>query len=118
MRYLSYYHGYPIHESAEGGYYYAGNELVSTKRLSKRQCKKKLEQIWKECEEENRENGFLDPDDPNYKEWEEIKSKKKMYPWVRLDNEIFQDSYYIGEGRSIVIERHKGSKERGFEDYC
>lgn len=45
MRYLSYYHEYPIHESAEGGYYYAGNELVSTKRLSKRQCKKKLEQI-------------------------------------------------------------------------
>lgn len=34
MRYLSYYREYPIYEPAEGGYYYAGNQLVKSERLS------------------------------------------------------------------------------------
>lgn len=40
MRYFSYYQEYPIYEPAEGGYYYPGNKLINTERISKRQCKK------------------------------------------------------------------------------
>lgn len=118
MRYFSYYQEYPIYEPAEGGYYYTGNRLISTERLSKRQCKKKLEQIWKECNEENKKNGFLDPDDPNYTDWCQVRKITGIYPWYRSVNEIYQYGIYIGEGKSIVIERHKGSQERRYEPYC
>ena len=60
MRYLSYYKEYPIYEPAEGGYYYAGNQLVKSERLSKRQCRRKFEKIWQECQEENKKNGFAE----------------------------------------------------------
>lgn len=53
MRYLSYYKEYPIYEPAEGGYYYAGNQLVKSERLSKRQCRRKFEKIWQECQVDN-----------------------------------------------------------------
>lgn len=56
MRYLSYYKEYPIYEPAEGGYYYAGNQLVKSERLSKRQCRRKFEKTWQECQEENKKN--------------------------------------------------------------
>ena len=32
MRFISHYEEYPIYESAEGGYYYAGNQLVASER--------------------------------------------------------------------------------------
>lgn len=118
MRYFSYYQEYPIYEPAEGGYYYPGNKLINTERLSKRQCKKKLEKIWKECDEENKKNGFLDFDDPRYMNWEQVRRITGIYPWFRSDNEIYQGSIYIGEGKSIVIERHKGSQKRGYKPYC
>ena len=117
MRYFSYYQEYPIYEPAEGGYYYPGNKLINTERISKRQCKKKLEEIWKECKKENRENGFLDFDDPSYIDWHQIIRMTGVYPWCRFENEIHQQGIYIGEGKSIVIERHKGSQERGYEPY-
>lgn len=46
MRYISHYEEYPIYEPAEGGYYYAGNQLVVSERKSKRQCRKDFEEIW------------------------------------------------------------------------
>ena len=51
MRYISHYEEYPIYEPAEGGYYYPGNQLVASKRKSKRQCRKDFEKsgrnVWK-----------------------------------------------------------------------
>ena len=32
MRYLTHYEEYPIYEAAEGGYYYAGNQVVESER--------------------------------------------------------------------------------------
>lgn len=45
MRYISHYEEYPIYEPAEGGYYYAGNQIVESERKSKRQCKKILKKF-------------------------------------------------------------------------
>lgn len=109
MRYLTHYEEYPIYEPAEGGYYYAGNEVVASERLSKRQAKKKLSQIWAMCEEENAEN----------EQWEERTGSRFDY-WVRSadGNEIWRSSRYIGEGERYVIERRKGSQVSGYEPYC
>ena len=60
MRYLTYYKEYPIYEPAEGGYYYAGNEVAQSERMSKRKCRSRFNKIWKECEKENIENGFIE----------------------------------------------------------
>ena len=49
MRYLTYYKEYPIYEPAEGGYYYAGNEVAQSERMSKRKCRSRFNEIWKEC---------------------------------------------------------------------
>lgn len=109
MRYLTHYEEYPIDEAAEGGYCYAGNEVVTSERLSKRQAKKKLSQIWAMCEEENAEN----------KRWEERTGSRFNY-WIRSDdgNKIWRSSRYIGEGESYVIERKYGSETRGWHPYC
>lgn len=45
MRYISYYQKYPIFEPAEGGYYYAGNQVVESERMSKRKCRREFEKI-------------------------------------------------------------------------
>ena len=52
MVFLSYYEEYPIYEPAEGGYYYAGLELMESERLSKRQAKKLFDERAKEMLEE------------------------------------------------------------------
>ena len=67
MRYLTYYKEYPIYEPAEGGYYYAGNEVAQSERMSKRKCRSRFNEIWKECEKENIENGFTEDVD-----WAEV----------------------------------------------
>ena len=117
MRYISHYQEYPIYERAEGGYYYAGNELVESERLSKRACKKELLRIWEECKEENEEYGFRED---NISEWDDIRRATGVYPWVFIEerNYIERGSRYIGEGESFVIERNKGSKEHGRVPYC
>ena len=117
MRYISHYEEYPIYEAAEGGYYYAGNQLVASERKSKRACKKDLLEIWEECKKENEEMGFRED---NEDEWRLIVRMTYTYPW-RFDREhsrITRDSRYIGEGESYVIERNQGSEEHGYEPYC
>ena len=121
MRYVSHYSEYPIYEPAEGGYYYAGNQIVESERLSKRKAKQKFEEIWKECLKENEENGFVEGAD-----WKEIIERTHIYPWERNhdcekkfgDYAIYRDSYYIGEGESYVIERKIGRHSKGWEPYC
>lgn len=114
MRYISYYSEYPIYEPAEGGYYYAGNKLIKSEKMSKRQCRKEFERIWQECEKENIENGFTDEVD-----WNLIIQNHGIYPWIREnDNCIFKHGMYIGTGESYIIERKRGSETSGYEPYC
>lgn len=101
MRYLTHYEEYPIYESAEGGYYYSGNQVVETERLSKRKAKSEIKRLWCEAKEENK-------DLPEREQWR-----------ISNDgNKIWRSSRYIGEGESYVIERHKGSEVRGWHPYC
>lgn len=117
MRYISYYEEYPIYEPAEGGYYYAGNQLVKSERKSKRACKKELMEIWEQCKKDNIENGFRED---NEDEWSDITSITHEYPWFfdKEHNYIYKDSYYIGEGESYIVERKQGSQRSGRQPYC
>ena len=111
MRYITHYTEYPIYENAEGGYYYAGNAVSETERLSKRAAKKKLEQIWKECKAENLE--LFGTEEP---------TECDGYPWIRIELNygviIKKDSKYIGNGESFIIERKLGSCAWGYKPYC
>lgn len=121
MRYISHYCEYPIYEPAEGGYYYAGNDLVESERMSKRKAKIEFERIWQECLKENTENGFIEGAD-----WKRITDETHIYPWIRNKEyekkygfyEIYRGSYYIGEGESYVVERKQGKHRKGYEPYC
>ena len=117
MRYISHYEEYPIYEPAEGGYYYAGNQLVESERKSKRACKKELLRIWEECQKENEELGFRED---NKSEWAAIRCETSTYPWCinKERNKIYKGGYLIGEGESFVIERKQGSQAHGYEPYC
>ena len=101
MRYITHYEEYPIYEPAEGGYYYAGNQVVESERLSKRQCKKNLKELWKDAQKEN-----------------EYLPEKEQWVMFRDGTEIRRCSRYIGEGESYVIEKNYGSKVRGWHPYC
>ena len=114
MRYLSYYEEFPIYEPAEGGYYYPGNQLINSERLSKRQAKRKFEEIWEECLKENDENGFL----RDYSNCEELRKSAGLFPWYRCGNYICKNSGYIGGRISYIIERKMGSQESGWKPYC
>lgn len=101
MVYLSYYEQYPIYEPAEGGYYYAGLELIESERLSKRQAKKLFDERAKKLLEETN-------DDP--------------YPWM-MGNPLYgrqmtRGSKYIGDGAYYCIEKRQGMHEKGWEPYC
>ena len=105
MVWLSYYEEYSIYEPAEGGYYYAGLRLVETERLSKRAAKRKFDELAKEyVKDENDENDWYDP-----------------FPWIQQNilygRQLCKGSRYIGEGAMIVVERKKGSFERGWVPY-
>ena len=110
MRYLTHYEEYPIYEHAECGYYYPGNEIAETKKLSKRQAKKEMDRIWEYCKKENiRDYGCEEP----------YESNGRIYPWIRVNsNRIVRFSYYVGEGESYVIERKCGKEVSGRVTYC
>ena len=101
MRYLTHYEEYPIYEPAEGGYYYAGNEVVASERFSKRKARAEIKNLWEELQEEN----------------EYLTDGEK---WILCNdgNKIQRYGYYIGEGESYVIERRQGSEEKGWHPYC
>ena len=100
MVYLSYYEAYPIYEPAEGGYYYAGLELVESERLSKRQAKKKFDELAKQMMEE---------------------TKDDKYPWkmgnLMFGRQMSKFGKYIGEGAYYCIEKRQGMHERGWQPY-
>ena len=116
MRYLTHYEEYPIFEPAEGGYYYAGNQVTESERMSKRACKKALARLWEEAKAENlAEFGEEIPKGTD-------SHGNRIYPWIRLITpqgvRIIKRSRYIGDGESFVIEKRCGSEERGYVPYC
>lgn len=112
MRYVTHYEEYPIFEPAEGGYYYSGNQVVESERYSKRKAKAELARLWEEAKAENLEMfGAEEPGDRD-------EYGNRIYPWRKIENMIIRHSHYIGEGESYVIERHEGSKTRGWRPYC
>lgn len=115
MRYVTHYEEYPIYEPAEGGYYYSGNQVINSEKLSKRKAKETLKRIWEEAKLENlRKYGETEPmrDRDNY--------GNRIYPWriSRDGNMVWRSSRYIGEGESYLIEKHVGSETRGYHPYC
>ena len=103
MRYVTHYKEYPIYEPAEGGYYYAGNEVSDCWKLSKRAAKKMIREIYKELITEN-------------------ESDYHGYPLIFMSDdgnrvEIIK-SGYIGDTESWVIERKLGSQRCGRVPYC
>lgn len=112
MRYLTHYAEYPIYEPAEGGYYYAGNQVVESEKLSKRKAKAELEQLWLDAKAENL--ALFGEEEPTK---DRDKYGNRIYPWVKYGNMVRKSSRYIGEGESYVIERHYGSEIRGYRPY-
>ena len=98
MVYLSYYEEYPIYEPAEGGYYYAGAELVESERLSKRAAKKNMKELIEEAKELTN-NG------------------EEKWTYNAYSGILREVTKYIGDGRFYVIERKKGSHARGWVPY-
>lgn len=103
MRYLTHYEQYPIYEPAEGGYYYAGNEVSDYRKLSKRAAKKKIKEMYEELIVEN------EPD-------------RYGYPQIYMTNDgneiHIRNSGCIGDAESWVIERKLGSERSGWTPYC
>jgi hypothetical protein len=93
MVYLTLYEEYPIYEPAEGGYYYAGQQVDGFYRLnSEKQAKRKLAKLRKELERE----GFVVIPERGY---------------------AYRSSKYIGEGAEIRIEKKLGQHESGWHPY-
>lgn len=97
MMYFTHYKEYPIFEPAEGGYYYAGNKVVSTEKMTAAEAENKLQSLFKELQE----------------------YQSAAYPWhFDTDNKmLFRYSKYIGNGESYVVEKDLGSMEKGYEPY-
>lgn len=88
--YVSYYSEYPIFEPAEGGYYYAGTDLMFSARLGSLKRARQTLKAWaKECD-------------------------MKM---LGTDYAINR-SKYIGEDEFIRIETVEGVKISGRVPYC
>lgn len=92
MVYLSHYTEYPIYEPAEGGYYYAGVQLETSERLSKRQAKMQLKKLADECSDGN---------------W-----------YFNGANILRRSSKYIGDEEFYCIERRCGSHVSGVVTFC
>lgn len=103
MVYLSYYEKYPIYEPSEGGYYYAGIELVESERMSLRKAKATMK-------------SWLTDDDID--EWTVVRNfhpnTLDLLPGMKFKRE----GEYIGEGCFWVIERKKGCFTKGRQIYC
>ena len=125
MRYLTHYEEFPIYEPAEGGYYYAGNEVSEYSKLSKRQAKKELYKLWEELDEENLKMFGAKLADLERDSWGDFVYElgSMIYPWILVSAPgyvpyIVRQSRLIGEGESYVIERYLGSGRRGWVPYC
>ena len=98
--YVTIYQEYPIYEPAEGGYYYTGADISESWGFQTfRDAKRFIRKLYKECVQS--------------------KDTKSEY-WYCNSNHLFfgMDSYYIGEGWFIQLERKQGASVKGWEPYC
>ncbi|MPM06322.1 hypothetical protein SDC9_52621 [bioreactor metagenome] len=100
MFYVTAYSEYPIYEPAEGGYYYPGTQVVSSRPFqNRRRARQYINKLYRE-ETARGEN--------TDKYWHE-----------RADHMRFGcGSKYVGEGWYICLERKQGCEESGWEPYC
>ena len=113
MVYLSHYEEYPIYEPAEGGYYYAGNQLTESKPMSVRKAKLELQKLFDEL---TGDDLFMDDDDKIVKT---NNFRDTPFGYVKDPGfRIQRYNQYIGEGESWLIERVQGCHERGRVPYC
>ena len=105
MVYLSHYEGYPIYEAAEGGYYYSGQKVTESERMSLRKAKQKMGDMIADV--------MTNRDDYNDGEW--FTFDDENHPGSVLHHKIDQ---YIGGFEIWIIERRLGSEEHGYEWYC
>lgn len=96
MYYITYSQEYPIYESAEGGYYYAGKENIWTEKFSTfRKAKLRMRKLLKK---------YLNEDDVNI---------------ISFNNQCFgYQSRRIGEGWKIELTKDKLPEEHGYKPYC
>lgn len=88
---LTHYEEYPIYEPAEGGYYYAGNQVVEGfKFLTKWGAKRQLAKM----------RGHLE-----------------ALGFTVLEDKAYLSSKYVGEGQSWIVEKKCGSHSRGKQVY-
>ena len=98
--YVTIYNEYPIYEPAEGGYYYTGADISESWGFQTfRDAKRFIRKLYKECVQSG--------------------DTKSEY-WYCNSNHLFfgMDSYYIGEGWFVQLERKQGKSVKGWEPYC
>lgn len=90
--YVSHYVEYPIYEPAQGGYYYAGNQLQDSEKFTNYEQAIEYARYWAE------QLGLQ-----QYGQGENISWRKP--------------SKYVGQSESIVIQPIKGMNEQGWRPY-
>ncbi len=107
---------YPIYEPAEGGYYYAGTQIVWERQF---QSRRKARQFFNKAKKEFMEE-FGEPF--TEEQWEEYDRR----PW-KFENRVYEDRWrgrqgiyhstkYIGDGHELTLTR-KPRRERGWVPY-
>lgn len=109
--YLTYYEEYPIFEPAEGGYYYAGNEMVESEEFQS------VEDALNEARKAVEEDGVLEMCDVDADEVEMNLMEYQYNGWKPCTTVAFEQSRYIGEGRTLQIELKQGCAEQGWHPY-
>lgn len=108
---LSTYTGYPIYEPAEGGYYYAGEQLSRSVKIRHGTGRKKIERLYKElCEE------YGDP----------VRTAEDRFPtewtvWMSEDGRSCgATGGYVGDSIMHCLEGYRkvGKKAHGWKPYC
>ena len=108
---LSTYSGYPIYEPAEGGYYYAGEQLTKSVKVKHGKGKRKIASLYRDLIEE-----YGDP----------VRTAPDRLPtdwtvWMSEDgNMCGATGGYVGDSIMYCLEgRNKvGRRAHGWQPYC
>ena len=104
MYYVTEYRNYPIYEPAEGGYYYSGVEIMSSREFKTfRKARQFINRVYK---------------DTLKNEMDYVTGASQKF-WATRDNQQFgANGKYIGDGWMYKLERKQGSEVCGWEPYC
>lgn len=107
MYYVSYYEEYPIYEPAEGGYYYAGEQILDCVACSTWKKAKRVYRRWK-----SEFKSYYDSEKDRVFDYETGGCDK-----YGDGSHIRYSSRYIGEGCGVRITRYKPTG-KGRVPYC